>query len=541
MPFNLHSLKTRMILLLSLGAILIGVATTYGFFTLSHVLNAYDHAISVQFRNEREALLLQSDFKKQVQEWKNVLLRGHQSDSMSKYWGRFEALEKQISERAHKLAKSLQNPQAQRLIQAFIEDHQALRSTYRNGLAQFKATGFDPKAGDMAVKGIDRPPTNRLIEAAKLIAADAQDKTQTLKADGESAMVWSLILSGITTAMVAIAMLLIIQQTVVRPTRQLSTCLQRFASGDFTPVTIEPRNDEFGDLATSASELRPQMGNLISQVHSSISELSDSASQLSQATRESGEGMQRQQAKTAQVAQAMDQMAVSVQQVATSAVNAAEAARQANSAVDEGRNVVEKSIQCISGLASEVESASAVIHRLETDAGNIGSVLDVIKGIAEQTNLLALNAAIEAARAGEQGRGFAVVADEVRTLAGRTQESTSEIQAMIEQLQNGTSEAVRVMEESRERAEQSVDQAARTGESLTAIADSVHSITEMNNQIATSAEQQSIATNEIHQHISSINQVAEQSARIAQETARSGAGLAGVAQRLETLTTNFRT
>jgi methyl-accepting chemotaxis protein len=180
-----------------------------------------------------------------------------------------------------------------------------------------------------------------------------------------------------------------------------------------------------------------------------------------------------------------------VQEVARNATEAAKAASHSDEEAQNGQAVVDRTINAIDALASEVDRAANVIHRLEQDSDKIGTVLDVIKGIAEQTNLLALNAAIEAARAGEQGRGFAVVADEVRTLASRTQQSTAEIQQMIERLQAGAQEAVSVMEDSRSRASDSVSSAQSAGQSLESITRSVASITDMNTQIASAADEQS--------------------------------------------------
>ncbi len=205
------------------------------------------------------------------------------------------------------------------------------------------------------------------------------------------------------------------------------------------------------------------------------------------------------------VATAMTEMSATVHEVARNATEAAEAAQRADEETSKGKSVVSQAIEAIDLLANEVNDAAQVIHRLEQDSDEIGAVLDVIRGIAEQTNLLALNAAIEAARAGEQGRGFAVVADEVRTLAQRTQQSTQEIQNMIERLQSGAQDAVKAMEQGRSRAQVGVEQAAEAGTSLETIAQAVGTISDMNTQIATAAEEQSVVAEEINLNIVAIS------------------------------------
>ena len=207
----------------------------------------------------------------------------------------------------------------------------------------------------------------------------------------------------------------------------------------------------------------------------------------------------------------MQEMSTTVMEVSRNAQGAEESAREAEQEALAGNQVVSSTIEAINGLSKDVDMAAKVIHKLETESENIGAVLDVIKSIAEQTNLLALNAAIEAARAGEQGRGFAVVADEVRTLASRTQESTQEIQTTIERLQTGAAEAVTVMDKSKHTAESSVDHAEKAGVSLNTIISAVGAITQVNSVIATAAEEQNAVAVEINNNVDNINHISEQS------------------------------
>ncbi|MES9848328.1 MAG: methyl-accepting chemotaxis protein, partial [Candidatus Thiodiazotropha sp.] len=221
------------------------------------------------------------------------------------------------------------------------------------------------------------------------------------------------------------------------------------------------------------------------------------------------DGITKQHEQTTQVATAMTEMSATVHEVAQNTTQTAEAARQADQQANSGRDVVNAVTSSIDSLASEVGRAVETVQHVEQDSERIGSVLDVIRGIADQTNLLALNAAIEAARAGEQGRGFAVVADEVRTLAKRTQDSTEEIQEMIESLQTGVRETVTVMETSQQQAAESVDQAGRAHEALEEITRVVDTISQMSSQIATAAEEQSAVAEDINRNIVDITHVAE--------------------------------
>ncbi len=311
--------------------------------------------------------------------------------------------------------------------------------------------------------------------------------------------------------------------------------------GDLTQRLKVKGKDEIAQLGHSFNRFAEKIQQLVSQVTGFTGTLASAASEMSAITETTSIGAKRQHEETDQVASAITQMMSTVNETARNASEAATAAQHADIETTAGRDVVTKTVSSINSLAHEIDRVSTVIHRLGDDTENIGKVLDVIKGIAEQTNLLALNAAIEAARAGEQGRGFAVVADEVRTLASRTQQSTREIQEMIERLQSGSKEAVSAMDESRTMAQSTVDQSTKAGESLDVIAGAVSTINTMNTQIATAMVEQNAVAENINKSIVNISQVSDQTAEGSQQTAKASENLSRLAVELQTLLSQFKT
>ena len=310
--------------------------------------------------------------------------------------------------------------------------------------------------------------------------------------------------------------------------------------GDLTLRLNVAGKDEIGQLAESFNGFITKIQSVIREVTSSTSQLSAAAEEMSMITAETRTGVQRQQSETELVATAVNEMSSTVHEVVNSAGLAASAASQADSQSEQGQQIVSSTVSSIRTLASEVESAATVISQLEKDSESIGSVLEVIRGIAEQTNLLALNAAIEAARAGEQGRGFAVVADEVRSLASRTQESTQEIQEMIERLQKGSRDAVKVMQTGQEQTQRTVEQASQAETSLSEISSAVAQINEMNAHIAEASRQQGEVVEEINKNIVNITQVADESANGADQLSTASHEMASLAINLESQVSQFK-
>ncbi len=311
------------------------------------------------------------------------------------------------------------------------------------------------------------------------------------------------------------------------------------ASGDLTQSIEIDSKDEIGELLTAMNGMRQKLLDMLSRISSTTDQLSAASEELSSVTAQTSSIIQNQHSETEQVATAMNEMTATVQEVAQNISHTASAASEANEHTMSGQQVVGQAVSQIGQLAEQIEEASATINELEQQSEGINSVLDVIKGIAEQTNLLALNAAIEAARAGEQGRGFAVVADEVRTLAGRTQESTEEINQMIEKLQSGSQRAVQVMEKSREQARTVVTHATESGAALSTIATAVTKINDMSTQIASAAEEQSAVSEEINRNIVKINDMANDTANGAEQTSEASQDLARMATELQGIVSQF--
>ncbi len=372
-------------------------------------------------------------------------------------------------------------------------------------------------------------------------AADFKVQFQKIEQSSDDMIKLGMVL-GVITIVVMLAVALPVVMGLRKNLLDVVASLKDIAEGD-GDLTIRIKThsrDEIGDLVFWFNSFVEKLQKVVKQILDTSSPLTQIAVELADVASHANSSIENQRSSTVRAKHAMDEMSASVTAVADSASLAAEAAVDATKAAQEGQNTVSQTVNNIRKLADNVSDIKSVIHQLDDDSNRVGSVLDVIKGIAEQTNLLALNAAIEAARAGEQGRGFAVVADEVRTLASRTQESTDEIRSTIEKLQSAAKSAVSVMEESVGQADVSVEKANNAGESLDGIHLAITNINDMNNKIAESTNEQSRVARDILGIINDIHQSAESTSERSQKLVDVNKNLEHLARAMSDINRQFK-
>ncbi len=342
---------------------------------------------------------------------------------------------------------------------------------------------------------------------------------------------------------IAYAILLFVYRKAIGARLQaLQLALQNVSEGDgdLTLRLPEDGEDEISHIAASFNRFADGLGQMIQRISELMQQLADSATRLTQINHEASTAVHNQGNETNQIATAINEMAAAAEEVSRHAAEAARASAETDTNTRATRSAVNSAVNDIRQLSGKLEAAAGTMNQLQEGAQNVGGVIDVIRGIAEQTNLLALNAAIEAARAGEQGRGFAVVADEVRTLAARTQQSTEEIREMIEQLQAISGEAVQTMEQSQEQAEHSVAQATEADESLDNIVQSISSVNDINTQIAAASEEQSQVVASVDQNVTAIKDLSDQTVSLAGQSDSLSQELAAIASELQQQVQRFK-
>ena len=477
-------------------------------------------------------------FKIQVQEWKNVLLRGRQPAELDKYWQQFQAREQQVQQLLGQLIEA-SDEQLKPRLQQLRDSHRQLGQAYQQGRQAFAAAGGDPVAGDIAVKGVDRAASEQMSALVEQLRADARGRASDINASAERTVWLGLLVMFGSALLVGLLSVWLVNRSLIEPIRQLIEYVAQLSQGRFAARVESRREDELGRLARAANTLRDFLADTIGRLKDNADELEGASSQLRNLAGDMSRGTQDQFQRTDQVATAMHEMSATAQEVARHAAQAARAADEADHSAQAGEQVMQATIDTITGVNRQIASTAAVIRDLEHDSTRIGKVLEVIRGIAEQTNLLALNAAIEAARAGEAGRGFAVVADEVRSLAQRTAASIAEIHQIIEAVQSGALEAVKAIESGQRRSEEGGEQVQQAGLMLQRITEAVEAIRDMNRQIATAAEEQTSVAEDISRNLIEITRIATDNQQAVAHTEQAGQRLHGLSGQLGEVTSRL--
>ncbi|WP_347900642.1 methyl-accepting chemotaxis protein [Pseudomonas purpurea] len=375
----------------------------------------------------------------------------------------------------------------------------------------------------------------------KLIAINAADAKAASADAGEhySGAITGIVVVSVVAALATVLLAWLLTRSIVAPLNRALDAAETIAGGNLTKTIEIDGKDEPARLLSALSAMQGNLRKTIEQIAGSANQLGAAAEELSAVTEEASRGLQQQNDEIEQAATAVNEMTAAVEEVARNAVSTSEASNQSTQAAREGRDRVVETVGAIQTMTQDVQATSLMIEGLATQGRDIGKVLDVIRAIAEQTNLLALNAAIEAARAGEAGRGFAVVADEVRALAHRTAQSTQEIEKMVAGIQNGTGEAVESMAQSNQRTQSTLELARAAGVALEQITQSIHQINERNLVIASASEEQAQVSREVDRNLVNIRDLATQSAAGANQTSAASHELSRLAVDLNAMVARF--
>ncbi|MDR7055858.1 methyl-accepting chemotaxis protein [Pseudomonas koreensis] len=461
--------------------------------------------------------------------------------NIATYRGQMDTRDKELSEKIAAYDKLVDTAEGQQLYDQFKKTFAA----YRTGIAQSFTLAEQGKRDELTklllvdMKTVVDGSGKQLNDLADLFARQVAAESEKSAAHYEtSRTIVTLFIALAALATVALAMLL--TRSIVRPLNSAVEAAESVAKGDLTRPIETHGNDEVSRLLKALATMQQNLRETLQGISGSATQLATAADELSAVTVDSTQGLQEQNNEIEQAATAVNQMTAAVEEVARNAVSTSDATRQSSQSAQLGQERVSETASAINALASDVQNTGELVQSLANQSQDIGKVLDVIRAIAEQTNLLALNAAIEAARAGESGRGFAVVADEVRALAYRTQQSTQEIEQMVQGMRSGSSQALESMQASASRAASTLVLAERAGEALVTITASVHEIHERNLVIASAAEEQAQVAREVDRNLVNIRDLSVRSAAGADQTSASSHELSQLANALQGMVRRFQ-
>ncbi|WP_334031557.1 methyl-accepting chemotaxis protein [Alteromonas sp. P256] len=494
--------------------VLLNAASIFKSFTL---LNNFDELENTLVQSERDVNDILNTFKTQVQEWKNVLLRGHKQADREKYWGRFKQRESDIQT---KFSTMLQNEvisnEAKAEIRQFQKAHNIMATKYREGYDAFVNSGFNAKVGDSYVRGIDREPAKLLGSIAEDIASQSANAIEELKQSARN-MLWLILLAAIVLSILSLSYVIArLRSQVIRPTKDIASCIANLAKSEYDYSLTYSSRHELGILANSARALQHKLKVSVEQLKEAEQEMSDTVSALGSVSDTIMEGANEQRDTSRSLDTSTDKLKGIVQNLVAITDQVAVATNNSEQNVASCYTTFEKANVGFRQLAQTVTASSDIVTELQSRSTNILKVVNVINEIADQTNLLALNAAIEAARAGEHGRGFAVVADEVRALAAKTQQSTREINDILSSFESEAMSAVTAMNAGKQLSDTNAAEAESALERLNTVVKDIQETASVVVALNEAADEQEAVLGQVESIIGNVVSSAERYHELAQ-------------------------